>query len=64
MKGALVADVFDSKNPDPGACNTQTGVTKIKSNFLTLTFKKGDESFTCWGKGINRFTPGLRNPKF
>ncbi len=64
MVGALVAEVYDNPNPDPGACNTKTGVTELKSDFVTLTFKKGNEGFTCWGKNILRFKPGLRNPKF
>jgi hypothetical protein len=54
MTGAFVAEVYV-----PGACNTDNGVTQIKSDFLTITFLKDNESFTCWGKGIERFTSGF-----
>ncbi len=60
-KGAVGCDTVHFSNPDPGACFTEKGVTRLDTVFASFTIKGcGKENIACFGGGYETFTPGLR----
>jgi hypothetical protein len=58
--GAYVSEVGYFPNPKPNACYSKTGLTFLKSIYLTINFEKSKgKSFSCSGYSTNTNSPGL-----
>jgi hypothetical protein len=59
-KGAIVQVTDYSPNPDPEACYSKKGVTRLDTSFAELSIIGcGKVNIACFGIGCNTFTPGL-----
>jgi hypothetical protein len=58
-KGAHVSEVGYFPNPKPNACYSKTGLTFLRSIYLTINFEKSKENrFSCSGYSTNTNLPG------
>ncbi len=61
LKGATVTEVADLTSDYPDACSTEWGLTELKTKLAIITFHIDNVKVVCFGKGMEKFEPGLKS---
>ncbi len=57
FEGAYVGEVASYLNDDPNACHSKTGLTLLRSNYLSIVFEKKGKIIACTGCSTYNFSP-------